>query len=1220
MWEIMSRAGGGATTRPWQRSQDEEVLMGLGSAPSGDLAAPSYPNRRPLREGVAAVPGQADSHGVGDAGQPSCEGLDSGGKRALLDTLDLLKSELLTRKARKEGVIRESPRNPARGQAPNAAAEAKKPGLFDQLLTLRSSGAEEATQPGLRALPPGSGVPNVPDRDGSITAKSTAPMVASKCEPRSSDLPAPSSMQRVRHLVLEVQECQDSVLLRTVNESSGAEVVVSLRGAWASGPTLEGGETVNIIADLSRPDAQVPSYMDMHDKSEGAVIFHPDILISGTRVSSGISCERKTVLDETQSAALGPNVGTTSRAALDGTMIHSLIQAALEHGTYHKAFLEVEIEKILSANAEGLYEVDLGLEEARCLLRENFPLIEDFMSTYMPQQKSALQTGWQKGRNGLQIEEIIDIEESIWSPRLGVKGMVDATMAISLDCAAGGEGQKENAGPELRQLRGKPGFGDKGGRVAPMEIKTGKPYFLHNAQLALYMLLLSERYSEPVESGLLWYTKNGHRPEVAGLKNNEIAALLQVRNRIAHSLQTRSLPPVLGHLRQCKNCYNVTNCMLSHKALENGTAESSGVGALYHNLTGEMRPQDARFVADWMEMLQLEEDTGGRRGAFWVESGENGKSRPNASLRQVVCTSAEPEVSEDLRFVYTFAAGLRPQPEGGPANPNLDVGDYVLISREDGVYAAARGFVTRAAQGGLLSVALRSRISPYLLRGDSQPLWRVDRSEMSSLVPSLRGNLLGMFESGNLQREKLRRLIVDQSPPRFEKLSVQMDSLLDAGDREHLNQQQVLALERVLSCEDYALILGMPGTGKTTTIALAVKALVAMGKSVLVTAYTNSAVDNIMRKLIQLGVDFVRLGKSRSIHPAVKEWSLGGARKPAATAEEVASSLEGTAVVGCTCFGVRHPMFGRRTFDCCIVDEASQISVPAVVGPLLYAARFILVGDHYQLPPLVVSKKAEAKGMAVSLFRQLSEAHPAASVALQQQYRMNSSIMFLSNSLIYGGDLRCGNDRVAAGRLCLDPDWEGTLQNSPFWLQDALHPGIPVLFLDTDPVRPPAHESRSDGKCWNECEAALAVSIASHLRGAGLKGEVGFMSPYRGQVARLQELIVQRHSHSTPLLGEHGVRPSQAGGMGTLTIDSAQGRDKECIVLSFVRSNPERDTGDLLTDWRRLNVALTRAKQKLILLGSQSTLREVPMLAELIQILTASGSIRSLPAHSSGWP
>merc|ERR1719174_1079560 len=164
-------------------------------------------------------------------------------------------------------------------------------------------------------------------------------------------------------------------------------------------------------------------------------------------------------------------------------MIHSLIQAALQRGSYDEGSLEEEIESILRANAEGLYEVGLSMEEARSLLRANFPLIEGFLRAYMPTSKGAFSThtGRPGGGGAVLVEEVIDIEESIWSPRLGVKGMVDATMALSLGDASAVEDKKENASPNTRRLRGGRESGDRGGRFTPMEIKTGKPYFLHNA-------------------------------------------------------------------------------------------------------------------------------------------------------------------------------------------------------------------------------------------------------------------------------------------------------------------------------------------------------------------------------------------------------------------------------------------------------------------------------------------------------------------------------------------------------------------------------------------------------------------------------------------------------------------------------------------------------------------------------------------------------------------
>lgn len=123
-------------------------------------------------------------------------------------------------------------------------------------------------------------------------------------------------------------------------------------------------------------------------------------------------------------------------------------------------------------------------------------------------------------------------------------------------------------------------------------------------------------------------------------------------------------------------------------------------------------------------------------------------------------------------------------------------------------------------------------------------------------------------------------------------------------------------------------------------------------------------------------------------------------------------------VVATTCLSVAHPLLSRRRFDYCIVDEAGQITQPVCLGPLRCADVFILVGDHNQLQPVVKSREARDKGMSVSLFRRLCEAHPEATVQLRYQYRMNEDIMLLSNTLVYDHQLLCGSQSVAMVRVC----------------------------------------------------------------------------------------------------------------------------------------------------------------------------------------------------------
>ena len=124
-------------------------------------------------------------------------------------------------------------------------------------------------------------------------------------------------------------------------------------------------------------------------------------------------------------------------------------------------------------------------------------------------------------------------------------------------------------------------------------------------------------------------------------------------------------------------------------------------------------------------------------------------------------------------------------------------------------------------------------------------------------------------------------------------------------------------------------------------------------------------------------------------------------------------------VVATTCLTINHPLFSRRVFDYCIVDEASQITLPVCLGPIRMSQKFVLVGDHYQLPPLVQNKEALEGGLDISLFKLLCEAHPQAVVSLEHQYRMCAEVMLLSNTLIYSGRLKCGTSSVASRRLTL---------------------------------------------------------------------------------------------------------------------------------------------------------------------------------------------------------
>lgn len=595
-------------------------------------------------------------------------------------------------------------------------------------------------------------------------------------------------------------------------------------------------------------------------------------------------------------------------------------------------------------------------------------------------------------------------------------------------------------------------------------------------------------------------------------------------------------------------------------------------------------------------------------------------------------------------------------PAGSFLDQRLRVDDRVILSAEslDGkrvLVHVARGKIV-SVERSLLTVDIMQSIPSTVKSGRTAIgknfTWRLDKDIILSALNRAKDNLVKLFVGeapettsngtaiddrpgvlvtqaitpsdsvSTMGDSRRRNLIVHLSRPRFKSSAVvdliqqrtardvsgllkpQASILIDEFQQLNIDQQR--AVQKVLNSLDYALILGMPGTGKTSTIAFAVRLLIFMGFSVLVTSYTHSAVDNMLMKLLQFKIPMLRIGNSAQVHPLLAEYTLEYATKSEAisTVKEIEDKMLSAKLVGCTCLSVNHVLFKKRRFDFCIVDEATQTTQPVVLGALRCADTFVLVGDHYQLPPLVASSQARKEGMDVSLFRRLSEAHPVAIQHLSFQYRMNADIMLLANQLIYGNKLKCGSFHVAANQLPLKIGAYEQLNPIP-WPFDVLKSGKGVAFLNTDPMgiatETRAGKSSTSGRrrMENQVEAALVAGLIEVMIYGGIKADdIAVISPFHAQVSLIQSQVKLFTRDSSVSL--EGIEVS--------TIDKYQGKDKDVILVSFVRCNPEKRVGELLADWRRINVALTRAKQKLLLVGSLSTLRDgCPLFHNLDQVI-----------------
>lgn len=830
------------------------------------------------------------------------------------------------------------------------------------------------------------------------------------------------------------------------------------------------------------------------------------------------------------------------------------------------------------------------------------------------------------------VTKLLDVEEHVWSPMYGLKGNIDATVEVAmLD------------GKQKRTL------------TVPFEVKTGKnANTSHVAQTALYTLLMTDRYDIDITYGVLYYMETSKTMRIPAIRH-ELRQMILQRNQLAGYVRERSvqLPPMLQSKHMCGRCYAKVPCFTYHKLADDGNGDTSGMGEKFEEVIRHLTPVHEEFFIKWENLLTLEEKEGQRtKRELWTMTSKE-REKKSRCFADVIIEEGSASVDEQTpkinRFNYTF---VKHTPQAGFSflESELGVGEPVVVSDEEGHYALAIGYVT-AVQRKRISVAVDRRLHNARIRqpgfdeNDNQvfasimevapegataaessgrireaPIrYRLDQDEFSNGMATVRNNLVQLMANEFPTARRIRELIVDLKAPRFKCTPTQYT----ITDKDSLNVDQHRAIEKVMSSEDYALVLGMPGTGKTTTIAHIIRALVSQGKSVLLTSHTHTAVDNILLKLKDDKMKILRLGAPAKIHPGVQAFAIL-AGHPMSTFDEIKDAWHNTPVVATTCLGINHTVFQERSFDYCIVDEASQITLPICAGPIRMARTFVLVGDHNQLPPVVKNEHARTGGLDVSLFKLLSDSHPDSVVNLAHQYRMCEDIMTLSNTLIYNGQLQCGTEALKTRKLHI-PNMTSLSQRhySPSslarsstprsvctapaprrcWLYDLIDGENRVRFVNTDTILPQVREEAHGKRIVNSAEVRIVTQLVDSFLTVGIPAdEIGVMTHYRAQLSMLKDKL-----KTYPGVEMH-------------TTDRFQGRDKEVIVLSLVRSNESGNIGDLLKDWRRINVAFTRAKTKLLVIGSMSTLKgsggDGNMLSKFITLMEERSWIYDLPSNA----
>ena len=611
----------------------------------------------------------------------------------------------------------------------------------------------------------------------------------------------------------------------------------------------------------------------------------------------------------------------------------------------------------------------------------------------------------------------------------------------------------------------------------------------------------------------------------------------------------------------------------------------------------------------------------------WLEM-EGSAERQRLEERRQVQSSAQAERSGDSLLdlvVRSHGTGLggrylltlqkRRSPDRLPWH-RFRVGSPVIVSGDGSAAGEMRPMqgVVSSRRQDCVEVAVNDWPEADCLRLDLSPDEVTRKRQLAAM---------DFARSATGRTAQLRDLLLYEREPVFRDRLPQQAAVTTA-----LNDSQTSAVQFALSASDLAIIHGPPGTGKTTTVVELICQAVARGERVLACAPSNTAVDNLLEKLVKSGESPVRLGhparvlevvRAQTLDAIVQRHDAGSViqemlreadqlerrasrytrarpargqknqqrqearelRRHARMLEkQIVEEVVSGAKIVCATVSFDFGILNESHFDLLVIDEACQSVEPGCWVPLKHADRLVLAGDHCQLPPTILSKEAGRQGLAVSMMQRLVEEFgDAVTRQLTVQYRMHEQIMRFSSEQFYQGSLTA--DESVRQHILNDLPHVEHEDDSP------------VVFIDTAGAGWSEEQESDSLSRLNSGEGRLVLSQVSELCRSGLRPqEIAVIAPYAAQVRWLR-----MHSEFDHLEID--------------TVDGFQGREKEAVVMCTVRSNTEGEVG-FLSDSRRMNVALTRARRKLIVIGDSATLGGDDFFQTLLSWFEESGAYRSV--------
>ncbi|XP_055625304.1 DNA replication ATP-dependent helicase/nuclease DNA2-like [Toxorhynchites rutilus septentrionalis] len=1001
------------------------------------------------------------------------------------------------------------------------------------------------------------------------------------------------------------------MILTVEEKSSGAKAKCCIEPPWTT-LHIQEGDVVSLSGHFD-----TSSNLYKITSNGGMLVTDPDHLVSGTSVVGALYCQRRGVLQERFRG-----IDSDNKIMTVGTIIHELLQKILRDQLTSIDDIKMLGKKYVNSKeiAHMLYACEMSQADASKELEQFYPKIFDFLRKHVSYNQTS-----SNSKSDLQINTIKDIEENVWCHQLGLKGKIDVTV-------------KARCSPQEQF------------QLMPLELKTGRASFSaeHKGQIVLYEMMMN-LVGHHVEKGILLYLREGKCAPVLSNRNMK-RDLIMLRNEVAYYLSKGlpnitsdsfniskdilPLPEPLNNRHVCSRCPYSVLCTAYLKREERNLSDDHAIKLIADESLSHLTDKHIDYFIHWAGLIFLEHEESRRNFKLkhlWTKTPEV-RMEMKRAVTNLKLTGRVIRIGDE--YFHTFQQNFDHRDASNhDVSSFFEVDEYLICSTSKRIAVAAGRVIAIGKQD--VTMCLERDLS-HTFSMDEQFI--LDKYESQT---SMTFNLtnIGVLLDNTERSDILRRIIVDKEKPTFTR---SVSSLVTATAKDilkDLNKHQKIAILTAIGTKSYCLFKGLPGTGKTQTVIALIRLLVAMDNSVLITSNTHSAVDNILKRLMFHNVRFIRLGNVSRIDPAIKQFSEQTLTENCTTPEELTAIYNSFKIVGVTCLGSSHAMFTQRTFDFCVVDEATQVFQCAVIRPLLLSNRFILIGDPDQLPPVVKSRKAKAFGADESLFLRLDK--DASCCVLPAQYRMNKTITKLANDFSYKGKLICANESVASSFLKL-PNIRNVQEKhkTEKWLLRAIASQLElgVVLINTqntfkssvtygESTKWGRAETKIDAAALykNYCEAAVVFYIAMTLLESGIEGEaIGVIAPFKAQVELLSYYLGQLKKFYKKTRDQF--EPKNLD-IEVNTVDQYQGKDKDVIIYTCTKTlNPDvpaKDSSEgieyeILEDCRRLTVAITRAKKKLIIIGDTQCLERYTPFRELFKHIAKVGRI-TLQQNSFGF-